>query len=57
MKELVSDLSKGIWALPPFPVVLVTVAGNIMTAGAFHFYSLTAPSSPGLAPGSQVKTN
>jgi flavin reductase (DIM6/NTAB) family NADH-FMN oxidoreductase RutF len=44
MKELVSDLSKGIWALPPFPVVLVTVAGNIMTAGAFHFYSFKPPS-------------
>ncbi|MGD2088702.1 MAG: flavin reductase family protein [Candidatus Aminicenantes bacterium] len=44
MKELVSDLSKGIWALPPFPVVLVTVDGNIMTAGAFHFYSFNPPS-------------
>jgi flavin reductase (DIM6/NTAB) family NADH-FMN oxidoreductase RutF len=43
MKELVSDLSKGIWALPPFPVVLVTVNSNIMTAGAFHFYSFNPP--------------
>ena len=43
MKELVSDLSKGIWALPPFPLVLVTVDGNIMTAGAFHFYSFKPP--------------
>jgi flavin reductase (DIM6/NTAB) family NADH-FMN oxidoreductase RutF len=45
MKELVTDdLSKAIWALPPFPVVLVTVARNIMTAGAFHFYSFDPPS-------------
>ena len=44
MKELVADLSKGIWALPPFPVVLVTVDRNIMTAGAFHFYSFKPPS-------------
>ena len=44
MKELVADLLKGIWALPPFPVVLVTVGRNIMTAGAFHFYSFEPPS-------------
>lgn len=44
MKELLSDISKGIWALSPFPVVLVTVNGNIMTTGAFHFYSFK-PSS------------
>jgi len=44
MKELVADLSKGIWALPPFPLVLVTVDRNIMTAGAFHFYSFEPPS-------------
>jgi len=43
MKTLETDLSKGIWALPPFPVVLVTVAHNIMTAGAFHFYSFEPP--------------
>jgi flavin reductase (DIM6/NTAB) family NADH-FMN oxidoreductase RutF len=44
MKELVANLSKGIWALPPFPVVLVTVDRNIMTAGAFHSYSFKPPS-------------
>jgi flavin reductase (DIM6/NTAB) family NADH-FMN oxidoreductase RutF len=44
MKELVSDISRGIWALPPFPVVLVTVERNIMAAGAFHFYSFEPPS-------------
>ncbi|MGD8466838.1 MAG: flavin reductase, partial [Anaerolineae bacterium] len=44
MKEQIADLSKGIWALPPFPLVLVTVARNIMTAGAFHFYSFEPPS-------------
>ena len=44
MKELVADLSKGIWALPPFPVVLVTVGQNIMAVGAFHFYSFKPPS-------------
>jgi flavin reductase (DIM6/NTAB) family NADH-FMN oxidoreductase RutF len=44
MKEQVADLSKGIWVLPAFPVVLVTVARNIMTAGAFHFYSFEPPS-------------
>jgi flavin reductase (DIM6/NTAB) family NADH-FMN oxidoreductase RutF len=44
MKIRESDLSKGIWALPSFPVVLVTVGHNIMTAGAFHFYSFNPPS-------------
>ena len=44
MKELAEDLSRGILALPPFPVVLVTVYRNIMTAGAFHFYSFEPPS-------------
>jgi flavin reductase (DIM6/NTAB) family NADH-FMN oxidoreductase RutF len=44
MKEQGADLRKGIWALPPFPVVLVTVERNIMTAGAFHFYSFRPPS-------------
>jgi flavin reductase (DIM6/NTAB) family NADH-FMN oxidoreductase RutF len=44
MKRFEEDLSKGIWALPPFPVVLITVYRNIMTAGAFHFYSFEPPS-------------
>jgi flavin reductase (DIM6/NTAB) family NADH-FMN oxidoreductase RutF len=43
MKRTTTNLSKGIWALPPFPLVLVTVAQNIMTAGAFHFYSFEPP--------------
>lgn len=44
MKNIEMDLSKGIWALPSFPLVLVTVGRNIMTAGAFHFYSFEPPS-------------
>ena len=44
MKNVESDLSRGIWALPPFPVVLVTVGRNVMAAGAFHFYSFKPPS-------------
>jgi flavin reductase (DIM6/NTAB) family NADH-FMN oxidoreductase RutF len=44
VKKLESDLSAGIWALPSFPIVLVTVSRNIMTAGAFHFYSFEPPS-------------
>jgi flavin reductase (DIM6/NTAB) family NADH-FMN oxidoreductase RutF len=44
MKRIETKLSTGIWALPPFPVVLVTVGRNIMTAGAFHFYSFDPPS-------------
>ena len=38
------DLWYGIHALPSFPVVLVTVGQNIMTAAAFHFYSFEPPS-------------
>ncbi len=44
MKRLETDLLKGVLKLPPFPVVLVTVNDNIMTAGAFHFYAFTPPS-------------
>lgn len=44
MKKTETNLSKGISALPSFPVVLVTVGRNIMTAGAFHFYSFKPPS-------------
>jgi len=44
MKVIEYELSKGIWTLPSFPVVLVSVGRNIMTAGAFHFYSFTPPS-------------
>lgn len=43
MKLLDEDLSAGIWSLPSFPIVLVTVGRNIMTAGAFHFYSFEPP--------------
>lgn len=38
------DLLNGIYALPSFPVVLVTAGQNIMTAAAFHFYSFKPPS-------------
>jgi flavin reductase (DIM6/NTAB) family NADH-FMN oxidoreductase RutF len=44
MKKPEADLSKAIRALPSFPIVLVTVGRNIMTVGAFHFYSLDPPS-------------
>jgi len=44
MKKIESDLSRGIWSLPSFPIVLVTVGRNIMTAAAFHFYSFEPPS-------------
>ncbi len=44
MKRLETDLSADIWTLPSFPVVLVTDGRNIMTAGAFHFYSFDPPS-------------
>jgi len=37
------ELFEGIKALPSFPVVLVTVDRNIMTAAAFHFCSLKPP--------------
>ena len=37
------ELLEGIYALPSFPVVLVTVNRNIMTAAAFHFYSSKPP--------------
>jgi flavin reductase (DIM6/NTAB) family NADH-FMN oxidoreductase RutF len=43
MKKQVSDLLSGVKQLPSFPVVLVTVGENIMTAAAFHFYSFTPP--------------
>ena len=34
----------GVVALPAFPVVLVTIGRNIITVGAFHFYSFDPPS-------------
>ena len=43
-KKNENDLMMGVWALPSFPIVLVTVEKNIMTAGAFHFYSFDPPS-------------
>jgi len=43
MKNRVPDLLSGVKQLPSFPVVLVTVGENIMTAAAFHFYSFTPP--------------
>ncbi len=36
--------SRGMLAIPGFPVVLVTVDRNIMTAAAFSFYSFKPPS-------------
>jgi flavin reductase (DIM6/NTAB) family NADH-FMN oxidoreductase RutF len=43
MKNQVPDLLSGVKQLPSFPVVLVTVGENIMTAAAFHFYSFIPP--------------
>jgi flavin reductase (DIM6/NTAB) family NADH-FMN oxidoreductase RutF len=43
MKTQISDMLMGIKQLPSFPVVLVSVGENIMTAAAFHFYSFTPP--------------
>ncbi len=37
------EASEGIHALPAFPVVLVTVDRNIMTAAAFSFFSFEPP--------------
>jgi flavin reductase (DIM6/NTAB) family NADH-FMN oxidoreductase RutF len=44
MSKAERALFDGIHALPAFPVVLVTVDRNIMTAAAFHFYSFDPPS-------------
>lgn len=44
MKMLENKKIKGIGSLPSFPVVLLTVEHNIMTAAAFHFYSFDPPS-------------
>lgn len=44
MKIIQADLSNGIFALPSFPVVFVTVGKNIMVASAFSFYSFQPPS-------------
>ena len=38
------ELLQGLFALPSFPVVLVTVQRNIMPAAAFHFHSFKPPS-------------
>ncbi|MFX0078195.1 MAG: flavin reductase family protein [Candidatus Hermodarchaeota archaeon] len=43
MSKVEVDPREGIWALPSFPVVLVTVMRNVMTAAAFHFYSFEPP--------------
>jgi flavin reductase (DIM6/NTAB) family NADH-FMN oxidoreductase RutF len=52
MKRTANELLKGILELPPFPLVLVTVGHNIMTAGAFHFYSFKPPTvMVGIVPG------
>ena len=34
---------EGIYAFPPFPVVLVTVRDNIITVGAVHLFSFNPP--------------
>jgi flavin reductase (DIM6/NTAB) family NADH-FMN oxidoreductase RutF len=43
MNKVEKEPFMGILALPAFPVVLVTVAENVMTAAAFHFYSFNPP--------------
>jgi flavin reductase (DIM6/NTAB) family NADH-FMN oxidoreductase RutF len=44
IRKAKADPRAGISALPSFPVVLVTVKENVMTAAAFHFYSFEPPS-------------
>ena len=44
MMKIEKKLFEGLYALPAFPIVLVTVDKNIMTAAAFHFYSFDPPS-------------
>ena len=43
MSKLEKEPLEGMWALPGFPLVLVTVERNIMTAAAFSFYSFDPP--------------
>jgi len=42
MKKEVKPVA-GMMSIPGFPIVLVTVASNIMTAAAFSFYSFEPP--------------
>ena len=42
MKRIMDSVD-GLMSIPSFPIVLVTVASNIMTAGAFSFYSFKPP--------------
>ncbi len=45
MKKIeTKEVFLGVRLLPSFPLVLVTVERNIMTAAAFHFYSFKPPS-------------
>lgn len=39
MNKIEKEISNGLQVLPAFPLVLVTVAQNIMPAAGFHFYS------------------
>jgi flavin reductase (DIM6/NTAB) family NADH-FMN oxidoreductase RutF len=43
LPKIQNEPFQGILALPAFPVVLVTVDRNIMTAAAFSFYSFEPP--------------
>ena len=43
MAKIEKSPEDGIFSLPSFPIVLVTVEKNIMTAAAFHFYSFKPP--------------
>jgi flavin reductase (DIM6/NTAB) family NADH-FMN oxidoreductase RutF len=42
--KLTAEPDDGLDAIPGFPVVLITVDNNIMTAAAFSFYSFKPPS-------------
>lgn len=44
MKQVHERPMDGLIALPAFPVVLLTIGGNIITVAAFHFYSFDPPS-------------
>ena len=43
MTKVEKSPDDGIFSLPSFPIILVTVEKNIMTAAAFHFYSFKPP--------------
>lgn len=43
MRKSEKSPPEGIFAFPPFPVVLVTIRSNIITVGAVHLFSFNPP--------------